>query len=208
MSGEILYRSLLDSKVKYSEKMVRRSLIVIRHSSNERLVEKHKRFIFECSCKIIVRNTNNFFNLIKNVECGQVIHEKDDIVNECFLIMNKCLSKFNLKEKKYKFYFYVNKSISQGLYRMKERNYGLSTGKYSYINAGDVVEYEKKTFTHINNYPLFLEKNFSNKEILLMQSKLQEEKIEDFIIKAEITKSEYYRILKSVKSKIGKKYLS
>lgn len=203
-----LYRELCQKTDKYSERKIRRSIIIIRHSSNNRLVRKQKQIIFDCVSKIVVKNINNFFNLIKDVEKGHVIHEYDDIVSECFVIVDKCVEKFNLAEKRYKFYFYLNKSLGQGLYRLKERNYGSKTGKYAYVDALNSIEYNEDTFTYIKNYPLFLDKNFSNKEILLMQSKLQEEKINDFCKKTEMTKSEYYRVLKSVKNKIDKNYLT
>ena len=205
--SDLLFKQLCASDKKYSEKMIRRCIIITRHTTNPRLIEKSKRKIFEYVGKMVVKNVNNFFNLIKDIEKGQVIHEQDDIVSECYVIVDKCIDKFNMTEKHYKFYFYLNKSLSQGLYRLKEKNYGVKTQKYSFIAASDVVDYDKKTFSYIKNYPLFLEKNFSNKEILLMQSKLQEEKIDDFCKKAEMTKSEYYRVLKSVKIKIEKNYL-
>ncbi len=206
--SDFLYRQLRSSSNKYSEKKIRRSIIIIRNSSNKRLIEKQKRIIFDCVGKMILKNVNNFFNLIKDIENGHVIHERDDIVIECYLIVDKCIEKFDLLEKKYKFYFYVNKSLGQGLFRLKEKNYGFKTGKYSHKSVEELVDRDEKTFCYIKNYPLFLEKNFTNKEILLMQSKLQEEKIEDFCKKIEITKSEYYRLLKRIKSKIDKNYLT
>lgn len=208
MSSDSLYRRLSNSKTKYSEKLVRRSIVIIRNSTNEQLVKKHKDFIFDCLSKIIVKNINNFFNLIKNIDKGYVIHEKDDIVIECFIILDKCIEKFNLTMKDKKFYFYYNKSLSQGLYRLKEKNYGVKQNKYKHIDVNDVVNFDKTTFTHIKSYPLFLNKNFTNKEILLMQSKLGEEKIEFFCKKVEISHNEYYKILRSIKSKIDKKYFS
>lgn len=206
--SDIIYRNLCESKTKYSEKLIRKNIILIRYSSNQKLITKSKKIIFDCVSKIVVKNVNNFFNLIKDIETRHVIHEQDDIVSECFVVVDKCICKFNMNEKRYKFYFYLNKSLSQGLYRLKEKNYSVKTSKYSYISASDVVDYDQRTFHYIKNYPLFLDKNFTNKEILLMQSKLQEEKIDDFCKKVEMTKGEYYRILKSVKIKIQKNYLS
>ncbi len=206
--SDLFYRKLCRTKAKYSERIIRRSIIIVRLSSNQRLVDKHKKIIFDCVAKMVIKNTNNFFNLIKDIEKGHVIHEQDDIISECFIIVDKCIVKFNLADKRFKFYFYLNKSLSQGLYRLKEKNYGASKQKYSFVDASEVVDYEPSTFCFIKNYPLFLDKNFTNKEILLMQSKLQEEKIDDFCSKTEITKSEYYRILKSVKKKIEKNYLT
>lgn len=202
-----LYKFLNTCNIKYSEKNIRRSIIVIRITTNERLRNKHKDFIFQSVSKIIVRNVNNFFNLIQDIEKGHVIHEKDDIVNECFVILQNCIDKFNLTNKSFKFYFYLNKACSQGLYRLKEKHYCNKSNKHQYNDVNDILNFDSSTFTSSSSYPLFLDKNFTKKEILLMQSKLDEEKIEDFCKKIEISKNEYYKILKNIRVKIQKNYI-
>jgi hypothetical protein len=202
-----LYNILARKDATYKEDLIRRSIILIRNSKNERTIDKHKMFIYDSVSSIIVKNTNNFFNLVSEIEKHRLIHEKDDIVVECYIILDKCVEKFSLKNPDWKFYFYLNKSLAQGLFRLKTKTYD-NKQIYSTLDFAKIDNYDKNTFSTVNNYPLFLDKNFSDKEILLMQSKISEENIADFCKKIEIARSEYYRLVASIKKKINRKYLT
>jgi len=202
-----MYNQLLQKKIKYNEKLVRRSIIVVRHSTNRRTSDKHKMFLTYSLSSIIVKNVNNFFNLLKDVDKVYIIHEKDDIVAECYVMLNKCIENFNVRMTDKKFYFYFNKSLSTGLWRLKEKVYNKNK-TMGMSDFSEIAKYEQSTFTHNNQYPLLLQKNFSDREILIMQSKIDEEKIADCCKKLEITRGEYYKILLTIKSKINRKYLT
>jgi hypothetical protein len=200
-----LYKFLKDNEIKYCEKSVRKSVAILKVVKNGRVAEKHKKILMLLCSKIIIKSVNGFFFLIRGIEKGNVIHEQDDIVQECFLILNKCIEKFDLKNPDYRFYFYVNSAMQKGLYRLKEKEYSSISNKHIYVNISEVVEHDTMIVKGMN-HPLFLGKNFTKKEILLMQSKLDDEHIDDFCEKIDINKAEYYKVLKTIGRKINKNY--
>lgn len=203
--SDYLYKDLQRKSIQYSEQGVRRSIVVIRISKNKRLLDKHKEFLLRSCSTIIVRNVNNFFNLIQNVESGQKIHTQDDIVMECYIILNNCVEKFDL-ELESKFYFYLNKSLAQGLHKIIEKNYDKKFGRDVYLDINVVCNYKQESFSVNDSNPLLLDKNFTKSEVLLMQSKIQEEQPESFCGKLGITRNEYYNLLKSIKNKLEMNY--
>lgn len=201
-----LYSVLQKSKVAYNNRFIRKCLIICKYSTRESVRSRHKRYIYESVGSLTLKNVNNFFNLIRGVEKHLVLHEKDDIISECYLILDKCIEKFDLTEKDKKFYFYYNKSLIFGLMRIKKKQYNNKLN-YQCVDFCDIESFDKRTQNEMQNHPLFLRNNFTDKEILLIQSKLEEEKIDNFCKKLGITKKEYYDTFNSIKKKINKKYL-
>lgn len=200
-----MYKQLCSTarnKSKYSEQLIRRSIRVIRNSTTKRTIDRHKLYIIDVLSPIIVKNVNNFFNLLKDVESHQILHEKDDIVAECYIILDNCIRKYSLGREDSKFYWYCNKSFSIGLFRLKDKIYKMKG--YNSVDFSDVSLHNQKGFSHTMTHPLLLGKNFSDKEILLMQSKIEDEKIQDFCKKIDISRTEYYKILRNVKVKVNK----
>lgn len=199
------------SKKRYNETLIRRSILVIRNSTSHRTIERHKLFIIDALSPIIIKNVNNFFNLLKDLESHQILHEKDDIVAECYIILDKCIQNYCIdpSDKRYrddsKFYWYCNKSFSIGLFRLKGKVYQMKG--YNSVDFSDINLHNREGFSHTMVHPLLLGKNFSDKEILLMQSKIEDEKIQDFCKKIDISRTEYYKVLKSIKAKVNKQYL-
>lgn len=191
---------------KYSEKEVRKCVSVLKCCKDGRTSERFKNeLLFMCS-KIITRNVQGFFVAIRSIDEHNVIHTQDDIISECVIVLDKCIEKFDLSKIEYKFYFYLNSSIQKSLWRLREKEYSSESSKHIHIDINDVVNFQNDLQTTSPN-PLLLDINFTKKEILLIQSKINGEKIEDFIKKLDITKVEYYKLLKIIVSKVDVKYL-
>jgi hypothetical protein len=196
-----LYNSLQKAGVPYDEREVIKSIIVIRKSSNLKLLEKHKNYMYNALGTIIIKNVNNFFNMVKELPKELVIHTKDDIVIECYIILTRCINKFDITRPD--FFFYYNKSLSHGLYRFKNKNY---KEKNFTVNYDDVSAYEQKTFTKQDFNPLLLNENFTDLELHLIDSKTNGTSVDTFIKQANITRVIYFNTLKSIKDKIDKHY--
>lgn len=192
-----LYTQLKNSSIRYDEDKVKNCLIVIRNSKNDKLVEKSKMLIYNSLSNIIVKNVNNFFNLIKRVEAHRVLHERDDIVTECYVILNKCIKNFDVNSGK-NFFFYFNKALSLGLHRLAKKNYKDDI----YFNDYDVVhKFETNTFSNVALDPVMLDNvKFTLEHTEYIDSRLADEKINDFISRKGITRTAYYKIVNEVKS--------
>lgn len=203
--SELLFNSIMKDRCKYSEKDVIKCIVIIKNSSNDKLIQKKKELIIKYSSKIILRNVVNFFNQLRGVESGKICHEKDDIVSECYMILDNCIENFNLNSG-YKFYFYLNKAMMRGLNKLKKKSYrGESCS--TYIDSNEVCKFDWRTFSSEESNPLLLEKIFTKKEVLLMQSRIQEQKIDEFIKSVEISRTEYHKILKRIREKIKNNYI-
>jgi hypothetical protein len=163
--------------------------------------DKHREYIFKSMSGIIIKNVNNFFNLIKGVDNSLIIHEKDDIVSECYLILNKCIEKFDISLKDSKFYFYYNKALSSGLYRIQERTYH---GRYENVCITELNRKSNKVHTLQPSNPLLLDLSFSENEILLINSRVEQISMKDFCLNNNISKVEYNNMLSNIKDKINK----
>ena len=139
-----LFNSLMRSSTQYDEVKIKKSIIVLRRTHSLKVLEGRKNYIYQALAIIIVKNVNNFFNLVKDIPKENVIHCKDDIVVECYIILNKCIEKFNLDNPDWAFHFYFNKALSHGLFRFKNKHY--RPGKFN-VNYDDVSAYENRTFT-------------------------------------------------------------
>lgn len=202
--SDSLYQHILQQRCKYSEKSVVKSIVYIKNSTNEKLIDKHKQEIVKYTSKIILRNVANFFNQLRGLDQSKIHHSKDDIVSECYLIINNCIEKFDLRSG-YKFYFYLNKSMMRGLNKLKKESYRGESGS-PFIDAIEICKFDWRTFSTEENNPLLLEKIFTKKEVLLMQSRVQEQTIDEFIKSIEISRTEYHKILKRIREKINKNY--
>lgn len=200
-----LFTMLRNSKERYDEDKVRKSLIIIKSVKNTRLADRHKEFVMFSLSDIIVKNVNNFFNLIKHVEECRLLHEKDDIVAECYVIMQKCMDNFDVKRNK-NFFWYYNKSLSMGLFRMTKRMYktNIYFKDFADMYGGENRLMQQSTQQALD--PLIMNVDFTPEELDYLQSKLNDEKITDYLIRTNFTRTLYYRVERDVKFKLKRHY--
>lgn len=197
----LTYNHLSRCKVEYSNKEVLRCLILIKKSTNTRLVDECKVKLINQLHQIIVKNIDNFFNLIKNVS-KEPIHTKDDMVGESYIVLQKCVRDFQIKKGKY-FFWYYNKSLTRAFIRIVERQYT----KHSLVDSV-MDEYEDFAFTSNSNQEQDLAQYYiqsyglDKNEKRVAKSLLNGEKLQDFLKNnKDISWNKYYMLVASIRVK-------
>jgi hypothetical protein len=204
-SSNSLFNSLRNSKIRYDEDKVRSSLVVIRYAKSTRITSAHKKNILYSLSDIIVKNVNNFFNLIRHADECRKLHEKDDIVGECYVILEKCIAKFDIARNK-NFFWYYNKALSMGLFRLAKRVY---KPDIFFKDFSLVYGHQGATPTsHIQQAldPLILKIKFTEEEQMYLQSKMDDERINEFLTRTGLPRAVYTRLGKQVKEKLQDYY--
>lgn len=196
------YNTVARSKIEYSNRKILQLIIIIKRSTNERAVEKAKVDLIFQLHKIIVKNVNNFYNLIKNIE-KEPLHEPDDLLGECYFVLQKCVRDFKIEKGKY-FYWYYNKALTRAMIRIIEKNYYKHT-LVDFVNE----EYVDSTFLVNPNQEsglvdFYMEMfDLNDQERRVLRSKMNKEKIEDFVKEnKDISWNKYFPILASVRKKL------
>lgn len=171
-------RELSDTN-SYNSKIVKKCIIIIQKSSDEHLKCESKTILLRVLSSVVQKNIENFFYLLRSYE--NIIHTRDDMVSESYMVMESCLKSYDPKMGK-QFYLYFNKSLTRAFVRIIEKYYFkhrmssrmTKKDEYSPINftspAPDFVEYYFKSF------------RLSDDEINIAKSKLSKQKIDDFLL--------------------------
>jgi hypothetical protein len=200
-----VYRMLVkNSEYSYDAKKVTRLIVLIKRIPDERLKDKYKQDLFIHLSKLITKAINNFFNLIKDINQEKIIHTKEDICSECFIIMNKCVTNCEISELK-KFYFYINTSLNRGIYRVYEKNYKKHFDVLDNSDKTEALILSKKYTHHFDNSAIDL-KNFTKAEMDLIEFKLSGQKLSTFLKTKNISSSQYYLVFDSVVKKLKDLY--
>jgi hypothetical protein len=198
------YNYFARCKVIYSNKEVIKCLYIIKKSTNARAVDEAKIRLLQQLNQIITKNIDNFFNMIKKDE-KEPIHTKDDMVGECYIILQNCILKFDMKKNKY-FFWYYNKALTRALIRIREKmylkHYAVDTLP-DYENANDyyfvsmanqeqgLVDY------YLENYGL------DKQERRIVKSLINGQKLRNFLEKnKDISWNKYYALTASIKKKL------
>ena len=198
-------RSMYDELVKqsskqYDKQFVNRSLLHIKYSENQALKDKLKLEIYYSQSKLIVKAINNFFSLVKTIPGEKVIHTKEDIASECYIVMSKCIENLKIKDLK-KFYFYLNTSLNRAMYRLYERRYKKHFDVLP--NSDDVMIIMDNTGydDHFDLTSVDL-KGFSTIEIEVIKFKFSGEKLSVFLKTVKLTSIEFQEHLENVREKL------
>lgn len=196
-----IYKLLLkNSEYSYDTKKVSRLIIKIKRTSDERIKQECKEELFISLSKIIVKAINNFFNLIKDISPEKILHTKEDLCSECFMVTDNCIEKLQLSQMKL-FYFYLNTSLNRRVFRLYEKNY---KKHFSVINNSDESEsliVNKSYNHHFDNMTIDLQ-GFTEQEIEFVKFKLSGQKLNIFLKKQKMLPSVYYEINNSVIEKL------
>lgn len=198
----LTFNNLQKYDIPYDRKKIIGNIVTAQHSKNDKTVMESKLYLFQSMNKIVVKNINNFFYLIRNFE-QEPLYTRDDLVGECFIIMNKCVKSFNTAKFK-DFHWFYNKSLTRGLIRILEKSY-LKHLK----NNGNASSPDRKSVSQIIQPRLdfsdyYLEKiGLTNKEKKILKSKMDMVRIKDFVkANKNISESEYYKLFNNIKVKI------
>lgn len=194
------YEHLSGLSNQYDKHEVLKNIIRCKKSSNIRLVQKSKLKIFTSLNGVIIKNIENFYVLVRGYK--DIMHTRDDLVSESFLILDNCVDKFQIK-KGTAFFWYYNKSLTWRMQRIIERQY------YKHRHAERVEEGEEyrikaHSISHVDFNEFYFDKfGVTEEERRLISSKMAREKIKDFIENNDdMTWNKYFKNLASVKVKL------
>lgn len=148
---------------------------------------------------IVKKNISNYMNLLQNTEVKDM-PERDEFIAECYIIFDKCLSKYIINGK-YNFYFYFNKSLSRNFYRSYQRELQKSNGR---VEISDALETVNKGF-HDYRQPdttevLLSNFGFDELEKRICRSRMLGQKTSEFLkSNPDVTSVQYSRSLKKIK---------
>lgn len=198
----ITYDSLFCEKGLYNNAQVIRCVIICKKSTNLKAVEKGKLDLFKMMHKIIVKNIDNFFYLTRN-HTKEIFHTKDDLISECFIVLQKCLKNFDRKRNK-DFFWYFNKSLTRAMLRIVDKNYNKHLMVDSVPQNHEDFMFISSDNDGIDFTDFYLEKlNFTVDEKRVVNSKLMKEKVSDFLEQnGDITWNKYFKCLGSIKEKL------
>ncbi len=174
-------------------------MIIIRSTKIESIKQLYLQRLFFVLKEITVKNVNNFFSLCRKSNSIPYL-EDIDLISECFLIFDKTVKNFDLKQR-YSFHFYYNKSLSRAFYRMYEK-----TLKSKFINFVDndfYVDFEVYTYINLTFFDYYSDKfNLSKIQRKILKFKIDDGGDQDvFMIKNRISKKVFNENLEVIKTK-------
>jgi hypothetical protein len=197
--SNLLYSELIKNRIPYDDKEVRKSITIIRKLKHLEKYDKYKMLIYNSLSDITIKGVNNFFGkIIAHVKKEDILHTKDDIVLECYCILDKCIENFDLTKEDKQFFFYYNKSVSFGLIRIKDRRYKFQD--CSNVKFEDISSFKDELSSKDVDL-MILDSVFSEQEKRLIKSRMDDEDIEEYLEREGILSSEYFKLLKEIKSK-------
>lgn len=202
-------RSLYEDLLKYSNKQydapfVSRSLLYIKFGKSDKKRDELKLQVFYFQSKFIIKAINNFFSLVKTISEEKVIHTKEDIASECYIVMSKCIENLKIKDLK-KFCFYLNTSLNRAMYRLYEKQYKkhfdvLPNNEDTEIMVNNTGYDDQFDLTSIDL------KDFSIIEIEIIRFKFSGDKLSVFLETMSLSSSDFQIHLDNIKLKLIELY--
>jgi len=192
-----IFKATFDYRVKLVNDWIR----IIKTTECQKREEAFKIVVFKMMKDIVKKNISNCLNLL-NGAGKQDMPERDELISECYIIFDKCLSKYNI-EKGNNFYFYYNKSISRHFFKYYQREcQSLS------VELTDAISTTHPKL-HCNSEPDLIEAlmhhfHFTEIDKRITRSRLQDKKISEFLKEnADVTCNQYSRSLQKIKETLN-----
>lgn len=163
--------------------------------------------IFNMLGRIVIKNINNFYYLTRDINTKNQLHTEDCLVGESWVVFDKCIEKCDL-DRVDSFYYFFNTSLMREFVRIIDKNYR----KHFPVSYIEDFEYEDgienlsidAKINLISSYIDNVNLNFNSKQKRIIKSKLQEQKVADFLEQnPDIYQNEYYQHLKIIKDKLN-----
>jgi hypothetical protein len=192
---------LFCSDYTYDVDLVNRYIHIIKSSKDEKQISLTKDIVFKYMKNVVTKNIANYINLLKGIQYFD-IPDKDDLISECYIIFDKCISRFNLKySTKSNFYFFLNKSFSRYFYK-EYRNIFNKNNKELNKNVDDSDNI--KYFQEDDFLTMLKFLNFSEDEIKIINNKSLGNNKKIFLQNNDdFSNEKYSNVLKSIKYKIN-----
>lgn len=192
----------------YDNARVERFIEIIKNpESSSRRQQAFKNVVFKMMKDVVKKNMRNYLNLLTNGTSipKDEIPTEDELVADCYLIFDKCLTKYKLGCG-YNFYFYFNKSMSRCFYRSWTKEMSRDN---SSVEIGEALETVNRRFhtsadSTSNSMNLLLDSfDFTTLERRVIKSRLAGQKTGEFLkANPDVTHNQYSQALKNVKVRI------
>lgn len=189
----------------YDNARVERFIGIIKDpESPSRRQQAFKNVVFKMMKDVVKKNMRNYLNLLTNGTSipQDEIPTEDELVADCYLIFDKCLTKYKLGCG-YNFYFYFNKSMSRCFYRAWTKEMSRDN---SSVEIGEALETVNARFhtsadSTSNSMNLLLDSlGVNSLERRVIKSRLAGQKTGEFLkANTDVTHNQYSQALKNVK---------
>ena len=189
----------------YDNARVERFIGIIKNpESTSRRQQAFKNVVFKMMKDVVKKNMRNYLNLLTNGTSipQEEIPTEDELVADCYLIFDKCLTKYKLGCG-YNFYFYFNKSMSRCFYRAWTKEMSRDN---SSVEIGEALETVNARFhtssdSTSNSMNLLLDSlGVNSLERRVIKSRLAGQKTGEFLkANTDVTHNQYSQALKNVK---------
>lgn len=200
-----LYSELMkNADLNYDNGKVTAYIMVIKKTKNVSLQRQAKYKLYFCLSKIFVKAVNNFSSLTKTVPPQKLLHSQEDIAIECFLVLDKCVEKLDMKYLK-QFYFYLNSALNRAIYRIYEKEYKKKSNVIENTDENEFLVSNKGYNQHLDCSSIDLS-HLTELERDVLDFKLSGDKLSKFLKKQNIPSTRYYQVYESAKEKIFNVY--
>ena len=196
---ETLEQRFFKHEFYYNRNLVERFVGIIQNSESKRALA-FKNLVFKMMKDIVVKNVNNYLNLLSATNIFQ-LPERDEIISDCYLIFDKCVEGYKVNCG-YNFYFYFNKSLSRNFFRnyTKEQKRGYS---HTLIEEEMKFDFNFRTKMDVSISVTIDRLNFTEIEKKLINSKLNKQTMTEFLKDNEdINRTKYFQLLDGIQEKI------
>jgi hypothetical protein len=205
-----LYDELTIHNRDYDARKVMRTLVVLKSLwSNPEKEEKKQELMGELYlllARTVLKSINGFFAYAKKngIPEDKVLHSSADVASEFYIVLHTCVKNLKLQQRS-SFAFFYNKALLRASVRLFDRNYK----KHMVVVSNDGKEYltENRSYNqHLVFNEIDLKRNFTEEEMLVIETKLSGEKLNDFLKRTKMPNVRYYEVLAVVKDKLQKLY--
>lgn len=193
------YLVRISDKIEYDAALARKCIILANNCKKQRISDESKIILFKMLSKIVIKNIENFFSLVKIYD--NVLHTKNDLVGDAFFVLMNCINGFDIKLNK-QFYFYYNKALTRAFIRIIEKNYYKHRDTQRVPDGFESFLFLDKSTSGNNLLEFYFDLfRLTDDERRIVKSRLLEQNPRDFVSESDFTMSEYKITLEIIRDK-------
>ena len=193
----------------FNQNQLQKNIIILKKSLS--ITERKKsELIMDCfmlTSHITIKAINNFYALVVDVPKSKIIHDEEDITNECYIGLTRCVTNLKFEDRK-KFHFYLNSAYNRIVYRIVDKSY------YKHKNVLDNNEDNERLILsksgYIDHFDLtdidLSNVDLTHKEHSIMIMKVEGNNFQQFLKQHKMSHIEYKNTLLSLQEKIFNHY--
>lgn len=195
----------------YNTDLAQKLIIIIQAASTrERRKQSVRTLLFKMMKDVVKKNIQNYQNLLRGIEDfpREEIPISDELMADCWEVFHICTEKYN-PELGDNFYFFFNKALSRKFYRKYQDK---QKEMFREPRLDEDCDYENRmtmsSLGGVETVELIIDVlDFTDVEKRIIQSKLKEQRTQDFLKEnKDISSVTYSRAMSSIKEKLSQAY--